>query len=149
MIYNPKTGIKKQAGAGELAKNLITAGDTAKAVMSIGGLLFGAGGLAMKRIFDKINNDTRRKALIEDLANNDPLLKDIDKATVMQWYASIYRVAPSLSMDKSTVREVLHTFARFGRVDMQTLKMLSETEKNISSQGVGNSWSGILTGAVR
>ena len=149
MIYDDSTGFKKKASAGELAKNIISAGDTAKAVMSIGGLLFGAGGLAMKRVFDKINNDTRRKALIEDLAATDPLLKDIDKATVMQWYASIYRVAPTLSVDKSTVREVLHTFARFGRVDMQTLKLLSETEKNISAQNVGNSWSGILTGAVR
>lgn len=106
-------------------------------------------GLALKRVADKISNDTRRKALIDDLIRTDPVIQKVDKAQVMEWYATIYNVAPTLSADKSAVREVLQNFARFGRADMQTLKMLAETEKTMAGQHVSNSWAGILTGAVR
>lgn len=126
-------------------------GRAAETVANVGTITaaVSVGGLALKRAVDKISNDTRRKALIDDLVRNDPVLQKVDKDQVMEWYATIYGVAPSLSTDKSAVREVLQNFARFGRADLQTLKMLAETEKTIAGQSVAHSWAGILTGAVR
>ena len=93
----------------------------------------------MSTIFNKISNDTRRKAIIEDLALNDPILKEVDRDSLKEWYATMYYYAPTLTADRATVREVLTGFARFGRIDLQTLKMLAETEERlakIKSSGV-------------
>ena len=92
------------------------------------------GGLAIGKVINKIKNDIRRKSLLEDLRLNDPLLRDIDKAQLMEWYATIVHFAPTVSLDKNAVREILQGFARFGRVDLQTLKMLADTEKSMATE---------------
>lgn len=51
----------------------------------------------------------------------------------MEWYATIVHFAPTVSLDKNAVREILQGFARFGRVDLQTLKLLADTEKSMAS----------------
>lgn len=76
------------------------------------------GGLVIGKVINKIKNDIRRKSLLEDLRLNDPLLRDID----------------TVSLDKNAVREILQGFARFGRVDLQTLKMLADTEKSMATE---------------
>lgn len=81
---------------------------------------------------NKIQNDTRRKALIEDLYQNDPIIKNADREEVIQYYATIFSIAPSVSLDKNVVRELLQNFIKFGRVDIQTIKTLAETERSIS-----------------
>ena len=43
------------------------------------------GGLVIGKVINKIKNDIRRKSLLEDLRLNDPLLRDIDKAQLMEW----------------------------------------------------------------
>lgn len=91
------------------------------------------GGLVIGKVINKIKNDIRRKSLLEDLHLNDPLLRDIDKAQLMEWYATIVHFAPTVSLDKNAVREILQGFARFGRVDLQTLKLLADTEKSMAS----------------
>lgn len=88
--------------------------------------------MLLKKYIDKINNDSNRKRIIQDLALNDPVLKEVDKKTLMEWYATIYHYAPTLSADKHTVAEVLRNFARFGRIDISSLKMLADTEKSIA-----------------
>lgn len=92
------------------------------------------GCLVIGKVINKIKNDIRRKSLLEDLRLNDPLLRDIDKAQLMEWYATIVHFAPTVSLDKNAVREILQGFARFGRVDLQTLKMLADTEKSMATE---------------
>ena len=92
------------------------------------------GGLVIGKVINKIKNDIRRKSLLEDLRLNDPLLRDLDKAQLMEWYATIVHFAPTVSLDKNAVREILQGFARFGRVDLQTLKMLADTEKSMATE---------------
>ncbi|WP_304040014.1 hypothetical protein [Desulfovibrio piger] len=92
------------------------------------------GGLVISKVINKIKNDIRRKSLLEDLRLNDPLLRDIDKAQLMEWYATIVHFAPTVSLDKNAVREILQGFARFGRIDLQTLKMLADTEKSMATE---------------
>ena len=88
-----------------------------------------AGHIASKAI-RAIQNNTRKKALIEDLMMTDPIIKNADKSEVLQYYAVIDSMSPSLALEKPAVKELLQTFVRFGRVDINTLKMLAETEKN-------------------
>lgn len=100
-------------------------------VMDIGGLISGA--LILNKIHGKLQNDIQRKSLLEDLHMNDPVLKNVDKAQLLEWYATIMHFAPRTSLDKTAVREILQNFARFGKADIQTLTMLAETEKNMES----------------
>lgn len=102
-----------------------------------------SGGIILGKALNSIKNDIRRKSLLEDLYLNDPLLHEIDKAQLMEWYATIVHFAPTVSLDKNAVREVLHGFARFGRVDLQTLKMLADTEKSMTA-GDSVSWGSVL-----
>ena len=70
------------------------------------------------------------------------MLKEVDRERLLEWYATIYHYAPKMSLDKVTVRELLQQFARFGRIDLQTLKTMAETEKALSqsksSEGIKN-----------
>ena len=92
-------------------------------------------GFALAAKMRQLQNDTRRKAIIEDLCNTDPILKGADKKEILTYYATIYNMAPLVSLDKPTVRELLQNFIKFGRVDMQTIKTLTETEKNRAQNG--------------
>lgn len=91
-----------------------------------------AGGFIIKQILDKMHNDVRKTRIIEDLALNDPLLRTVDKRQLYHWYATLCYYAPTLANDKLTVTEVLQNFARFGKVDFNTIKMLVDTEKSVS-----------------
>ena len=91
-----------------------------------------AGGFVIKQILDKMHNDVRKTRIIEDLSLNDPLLKNVDKRQLYHWYALLCYYAPTLADDKLTVTEVLQNFARFGKVDFNTIKMLVDTEKTVS-----------------
>ena len=138
---SPSGGSQKLRQFGEkLMKGLANpdikdAAGTASALIkdtSVGLFALTASGLGMKSLINKIQNDTRRKAIIEDLANNDPVLKEAPKQEILEYYAMIYRVAPRLSLEKLAVKELLQNFLKFGRVDIQSLKMIAETEQKIS-----------------
>lgn len=127
-----KYAIEKTAAPYGLdTSKLETAG---KAFSAVGKGLAGAslGYFAFKQIKDKIQNDTRRKALIEDLHMNDPIISQADKDEVLQYYATIYQIAPKLSLEKNTVKELLQNFIKFDRVDIQTIKSLADTEKSMA-----------------
>ncbi len=115
---------------GELLKNM----GTLTKDMSIGAFALTSAGLGMKAVINKIQNDTRRSAIIQDLIETDPVLKEADPDQVMEYYAMIYRVAPRLSLEKLAVKELLQNFIKFGRVDIQSIKMIAETEHKLSPE---------------
>ena len=113
---NEKTAHEKDAGL------LDTLGKGA-AVLS-GGVLAGS---VLKSAYDAIRNNYKAKQVFESVAN-DPRLSKVDKGTLLEWFAAIYHYSPTAATDKATVKELLQQFATFGKVDLQTLKTLSEIE---------------------
>lgn len=114
------------------AEQLVTRASTiGKIGVGVGGIMMGINGLY--RIIDSFRSDAQRRNLIEDLYKTDPVLSQLDHDQVIEWYAAIVHFAPHFSLDKAAVKEVLENFARFGRVDVNTLKMLAETEKATSN----------------
>ena len=122
--YVMRSALEKQADVKEVLDQGLALGKYVGPLVS--------GGLLLKSLYAKISNDVRRKALIEDLRLNDPMLRKVDPAQLMEWYATIYHFSPKASLDKSAVRELLRSFVTFGKVDLQTLKLLTETEKNLT-----------------
>lgn len=144
--YVMKTAQEKQAFIGaaappsfweSAANKLVRLAGPMKALSSIA-----SGGLVLKMLYDKINNDVTRKAILEDLSLNDPILKNIPKPQLLEWYATIYKFSPRASSDKTAVREILQSFAKFGKVDMQTLKLLSDIEENMRPKN--DTWGNVL-----
>jgi hypothetical protein len=131
--------VKPIEGSPSVTGKMITAGNAVKAAIAIVGGVF-----LFKRIVEKISNDITRKSIIEDLYLNDPIIKGLGKEQALAWYATIYHFSPTTSLDKVAVRELMQGFARVGRVDLQTLKTLAETEKSLSSSIVP--WSVLLRG---
>ncbi len=137
--------VTKQAGfLYDLKRNISNA--KVKSLIAPVGVISGAGMLISKAAA-RINNDTQRKNLLNDLHLNDPLLRDIPEEQLLEWYATIYHFAPKFSLDKGAVRETLEQFARFGRVDVNTLKMLADTEKATQqAANAGQTWGDVFEG---
>lgn len=115
--------------------------------------LIGAGSIIHKA-YTAIKNDVTRKNLINDLHLNDAVLSQVPEEHLLEWYATIYHFAPNFSLDKQAVREVLQNFARFGKVDVNTLKMLADTEKATSQAAKAegrseSSWGSLLTDVAK
>lgn len=118
-------------GVGAVLGNSGKALDQVKSLMQIAGL--GAvTSLGLAAIMRKIQNSTRHRAIIEDLIQNDPIIKQGDTQDVLQIYAMIYNMAPNLAKEKPAVREILQNYVRIGRMDMQTIKTLIDTEEKLS-----------------
>lgn len=140
MLKERRARMNKQAGffSSETVKNLKDIG------LIVAGASLLKGGIGY---INELRNDTKRKALIEDLIKTDPVLKDVDHDQLMEWYATIYHFAPKFSLDRSAVREVLQNFARFGRLDINTIKMIADTEKSTAdAKSKTNDWGGIIQG---
>lgn len=119
-------------------------------------MMSGLGMVALKKAIDKIRNDINRKALIEQLMEEDPVLKQEDPEKILEYYATINMFAPHVSKDKNVVRELLTNFVRFGRVDFATIEALVKTEDKLKggksvvpnmlglkdlAEGLGEAWS--------
>ncbi|MFP4019425.1 MAG: hypothetical protein ACLFUH_09270 [Bacteroidales bacterium] len=119
--------------AGRRVIDVAKSDETSKVLRNLGAAAggFAAGTYAFDRLKKKIQNEPRRKAILEDLQMNDPVISEEDPEKVLEYYATIYNFAPDLTLDKSAVKELLQHFVRFGRVDLQTLKTLADTEKSI------------------
>ena len=104
------------------------------------------GAYAFEKLKRKIQNEPRRKAILEDLRMNDPVISDADPEEVLRYYSTMYSVAPELSMDKNAVKEFLQNAVRFGRVDIQTIKSLAETEKSVKQNKDSQSVLGQIKG---
>ena len=135
------SGVMKGLGKGGMG--LVAGVGAAKGVLS--GVC--AAGLAIGQAKNALKRDQRRIMLISELHRNDPMLKDVDLEQLMTWYATIIHYAPKMSLDKNTVRELLQNFVRFGRIDVNTLKTLAETEKALMQAAEANnkmSWKSLL-----
>ncbi len=98
----------------------------------IGGIGTICSGLMLgKAYLAKLNNDTRRRAIIEDLARNDAVLRQVPKDKLISWYGVIFQYSPRTSLNKEVTRDLLQSFARIGKIDLQTVKTLAETEKAV------------------
>lgn len=96
---------------------------------AVPGLVLGA--VSLNHLYGKIKNDSRRRAIFESLCW-DPEFRDMDKSQLLEWFTTIYHYAPDITLDKVSVKELLKQFRQFDRVDIQTLKTLAETQKNVS-----------------
>lgn len=135
----PKSGLNKFLG------NFSTS--TSK-MLAVGSLV--CGGMALSKAIREVKNDMRRKRIITELHTNDPVLSQLPPEQILEWYATIYNFAPHFSLDKSAVREVLQNFARFGRVDVNTLKMLADTEKSTQqADAASKSWGDVFGGLAK
>lgn len=136
------------AGNTGLNKFLGVFGTSTAKILSVGSLVLASS--ALIKSIKEVQNDSRRKQLITELHHNDPVLSKIPEDQVLEWYATIYHFAPHFSLDRSAVREVLQNFARFGRVDVNTLKMLADTEKSTQAAASDNkSWGDVFAGLAK
>lgn len=133
--HPPKSGLNKLLG---------TFSTSTSKMLAVGSLVMG--GAAIAKAVKEVKNDVRRKRLITELHTTDPVLSELPPEQILEWYATIYNFAPHFSLDKSAVKEVLQNFARFGRVDVNTLKMLADTEKSTQQAAAASkSWGDIFT----
>lgn len=145
IIKTADTNTSQNSGSGGFLSNFSTSGHKMMAVGSLVGL-----GLLINKTVKNIKNDNTRKRLLAELQTSDPVLSQVDPDQLLEWYATIYHFAPNFSLDKAAVREVLQNFARFGRVDVNTLKMLADTEKSSQQAAdVGHSWGDMLSGLAK
>lgn len=117
-----KKGAKKIGGNVPTAV-LVTAG--------IAGIAAGMRGISA--VYNKLLNDPKRKRILEQLIAEDPILRDADKDKLLEYYAVIYHVAPSITLNKGALREPLKNFVRFDKVDVATMKTLAELEDKMRS----------------
>ncbi len=116
------------------------------ATVLAGGLMAGS---MLKSTYDAIKRDQKAKQVFETLSH-DPMLSKVDPGTLAEWFAAIYHYSPTAASDKATAKELMHQFATFGKVDLQTLKTLADLEdKSVSARkgrteigGFGNSFAG-------
>lgn len=138
---NQSTPQPPQSGINKFLGNFSTS--TSK-MLAVGSLVMG--GAAIAKAIKEVNNDVRRKRLITELHTTDSILSELPSEQILEWYATIYNFAPHFSLDKSAVKEVLQNFARFGRVDVNTLKMLADTEKSTQEAArASKSWGDIFS----
>ena len=127
-FFSTVSTVGKTIGGGFKSTNI---DEVATAAKLSGGLAAAAviGGWGINKVINKISNDFKRRALLEDLILNDPILKQEDPNRVKEYYATIYMAAPDISADKTVVRELLRTFVKFGRVDINSINLLVDTQQ--------------------
>lgn len=131
-------GMEKEAFLSSIAKSMAKNKDLLQGSLAAAGITSLAG-MGISALLSKIQNDVRRKAIIEDLYMNDPLISQAPKDEVLQYYATIYNLAPKVSLEKNVVKELLQNFIKFGRVDVNTAKTLVDTEKGMMDVQTKNS----------
>lgn len=136
MLDINKKHLNKEAGLEHLKNNIPTA---ALITAGIAGLAAGARGISA--VHNKLANDPKRKRILEELVREDPLLRDADPDKLKEYYAVIYHIAPTLTLNKGALREPLKNFIRFDKVDIATMKTLAELEDKMrNSKGASNSF---------
>lgn len=93
------------------------------------GMLVSKGLVAASDYVSNLSGTFEQKKLIKNLMETDPIIKNADPAQVMSFYKTICNMAPNLSVDVNMAKDLLHNFIKFGRIDMQSLKLMIEAEK--------------------
>lgn len=99
--------------------------------LSAGATVYGAARAATNYVKD-MGVSTTQQQVITKLLNTDPILKNADRESVLSYYKTICNMAPKVSQDENVVKDLLHNFVKFGRIDLQSLKLLTDTEKAYS-----------------
>lgn len=99
-----------------------------KSIASAGTAL-GAAGVMANKFIGSMNLSMTQSNLIKKLMQTDPIISAANKDQVLSFYKTICNMAPKVSTDENVVKDLLLNFIKFGRIDMQSLKLLVETEK--------------------
>ena len=75
----------------------------------------------------------KRKSILEQLRNEDPLIKKIPMKQALEAYHTMVEASPILSKDKNAVKSYLRSVAMApeGGVDWNTIKGLADTESSL------------------
>lgn len=128
------------------------AGTAAMITLGLGALAAGFKGIEYVR--SKLIRDPKRLQILEELVMEDPILRDSDPNKLLEYYSVIYHAAPSITLNKGALREPLRNFIRFDKVDLATLKTLTEIEEKYTKAQPSSSVlnmvgdAGKLTGTV-
>lgn len=102
------------------------------ALISLGLGTLSAGIQGINYVKRKLQQDPKRMRILEELTREDPVLKDADPEKLLEYYSVIYHAAPSITLNKGALREPLRNFIRFDKVDLATLKTLTEIEEKFT-----------------
>ena len=109
---------------------------------AIAGALGAVGASLLKDMYSKaksslgsVGNNTARKAIIDQLKKEDPVLNNSSDATLMEAYHTMVRFAPTLSTDKNAVRSFLRQSVMSGAgPDFTTIKLLADSERAVTGK---------------
>lgn len=83
-----------------------------------------------------IGSDSARKAILDQLKREDPVLAQADDNVLMGAFHTMARFAPTLSTDKNAVRSFLRQAVMSGAgPDYMSIKLLAESERAVSGKG--------------
>lgn len=79
--------------------------------------------------------DSARKAILQQLKMEDPVLSNADDKVLMEAFHTMSRFAPVLSTDKNAVRSFLRQAVMSGNgADYATIKLLADSERAVTGQ---------------
>ena len=88
-----------------------------------------------KSAIGSIGNNNARKAIVDQLKKEDPVLNNSSDATLMDAYHTMVRFAPTLSTDKNAVRSFLRQSVMSGAgPDFTTIKLLADSERAVTGK---------------
>lgn len=89
-----------------------------------------------KSAVGSIGQDAARKAVLDQLKKEDPILAQADDKALMEAYHTMARFAPQLSTDKNAVRSFLRQAMMSGAgPDYMSIKLLADAERSVTGQG--------------
>lgn len=102
------------------------------AIIGLGLGTLAAGFKGIEYVRRKLIQDPKRLQILDELVREDPVLKDADPEKLLEYYSVIFHTAPSITLNKGALREPLRNFIRFDKVDLATLRTLTEIEEKRS-----------------
>lgn len=130
----PGVGLPRSATPGSIALNL-GGQAAASALGSLGASLLQDMYTKAKSAISSIGSDSARKAVLEQLKKEDPILSTASDAVLMESFHTMTRFAPTLSTDKNAVRSFLRQAVMGGTgPDFTTIKLLAESERAVTGK---------------
>jgi len=128
------TGLPRSVTPGGLALSL-GGQAAASALGSLGAVLLKDIYAKAKSSIGAIGSDAARKAVLEQLKKEDPILSNASDANLMESFHTMARFAPTLSTDKNAVRSFLRQAVMGGTgPDFTTIKLLAESERAVTGK---------------
>jgi hypothetical protein len=93
-----------------------------------------------QKAIDKAYDEVKQEAVFHELMVNDPILSNLsseEETVVEEAYATIAKIAPNISSDKTAIRPILRQVTEFGGITPLEMKNILEMEKEyIKVQGL-------------